>query len=100
MKRTLSVLMAFLVFTLAASAQTEKGSWLVGGNVEVNTAEDDTQIDFSPNAGYFLLDNLAVGARVGLNYRKQETTKTTSLGFGPFARYYFGTTNIRPFGQA
>lgn len=99
MKKLVFVL--FVIVTgFAASAQTEQGNWLVGGNIELNTAKDDTRINFSPSAGYFFVDNFAAGARVSLDYSKRPNVKTTTFGIGPFARYYFGTTNIRPFGQA
>lgn len=85
-----------LMMGLFASAQTEQGNWLAGGNVELNTAKNDTRIMFTPSVGYFFATNFAGGANVSLDYSKTGTTKSTSWGIGPFARYYFGTTNIRP----
>ena len=99
-KNVCSLLLAFLALGLAASAQTEKGSWLVGGNVELNTAKNNTVIGFTPMAGYFLINNFAVGADVNFNYTKSGTGKQTTFGIGPFARYYLGTMNIRPFAHA
>ncbi|MEJ7737382.1 MAG: outer membrane beta-barrel protein [Chitinophagaceae bacterium] len=89
-----------VVSGFAATAQTEQGNWLVGGNIELNTAKDDTRINFSPSAGYFFANNFAAGALVSLDYVKLVNSKTTTFGIGPFARYYFGTTNIRPFAAA
>ena len=99
-KNVCSLLLAFLAFGLAASAQTEKGSWLVGGNVNLNTAKNTTAIGFTPMAGYFLINNFAVGANLNFNYNKDVVAKTTRFGVGPFARYYLGTMNIRPFAHA
>lgn len=99
-KNVCSLLLAFLAFGLAASAQTEKGSWLVGGNVNLNTAKNNTNIGFTPMAGYFLINNFAVGANIDFDYTKSGDGKQTTFGIGPFARYYLGTMNIRPFAHA
>ena len=96
-KNVFSVMLVFLACGFAATAQTEKGNWLVGGDVKLNTANKNTTIAFSPSAGYFIANNLAVGANVLFSYTKVNDAKTTSIGAGPFARYYFGTMNIRPF---
>ena len=100
MKKSSLSLLVFLFLGFAASAQTEKGSWLVGGNLGLNTSKNNTNIDFSPKAGYFFLHNFAAGAAIDLGYSKVVDIKTTTFGIGPFARYYFGTMNIRPFGDA
>ncbi|MEJ7766488.1 MAG: outer membrane beta-barrel protein [Chitinophagaceae bacterium] len=99
MKRNVFCLFALMTFGLAASAQTEKGSWLVGGNLNLNTASDDFAIGLNPSAGYFFLNNFAAGATAEISYSKIVDEKTTRFGVGPFARYYFGTMNIRPFGH-
>lgn len=99
MKKSFLALLTFMAIGLAASAQTEQGNYLVGGNFILNTPKNNTQIAFTPSAGYFVINNLAVGANLNLSYTKT-TAKTTGLGIGPFARYYLGTLNIRPFGEA
>ena len=99
MKKNLFGLLAFTMIGLAASAQTEKDNFLVGGNFLLNTPKNNTNIAFTPTVGYFLINNFALGANVNLSYSKS-TAKTTSFGVGPFARYYLGTLNIRPFGEA
>jgi outer membrane protein len=37
-----------------------------------------------------------VGGQVALNYLKSSGTKTTAFGIGPFARYYFTNSNVKP----
>ena len=96
MKRNVFILLAFLAIGMTASAQTEKGSWLVGGNLSLNTASQNTLISVSPSAGYFFINNFAAGVNANIAYSKFGQNKTTILGVGPFARYYFGTMNIRP----
>lgn len=97
MKKVL--LSALLVgFVSVLNAQTQKNDWMVGGNFRLNTADNNTQIAFTPNAGLFVIDNLAVGANFTLNYQKDGNNKFTAFGVGPFARYYFTTESqkIRP----
>ena len=95
-KNVFTLLVVFTVMIGAASAQTESGSWLVGGNFELNTTKNDTRFAFSPSAGYFFIDNFAAGAIFDLTSSKVVDDKTTTFGVGPFARYYFGTSNVRP----
>lgn len=77
-------------------AQTEQRDWLVGGNFALNTSRNTT-ISLSPSAGYFFLNNFAAGGTLQLSYNKSGDNKTTVFGFGPFARYYFGKKELKPF---
>jgi Outer membrane protein beta-barrel domain len=90
-------LLIFIVLSAGSFAQTQKGDWLVGGLLQLNTAKNSTSFEFSPNAGYFVLDNFAVGARLVTAYEQLGDLNITSFGFGPFARYYFSEKNIKPF---
>ncbi len=85
-------------FALVSSAQTSRNDWMIGGNFSLNTADNNTQIGFTPGAGVFVIDNLAVGGNLGLNYSKTGNNKFTSFGVGPFVRYYFTTETqaVRP----
>ncbi|HZG23145.1 MAG TPA: outer membrane beta-barrel protein [Chitinophagaceae bacterium] len=100
MKRIVVSLFALLGLGLVASAQTEKGNWLVGGNITLNTAKQNTQVAINPSAGYFFMNNIAAGINANVSHAKFGGNKTTTLGVGPFARYYFGTMNIRPLLEA
>jgi hypothetical protein len=81
----------------AINAQTFKHDWLVGGVLDINTAKNNTGIEFSPNAGYFIIDNLAIGAKMIISYNQLGDLKVTSFGAGPFMRYYFTAAKIKPF---
>lgn len=83
---------------LITKAQTEKGDWMVGGNFGLNTSDNNTLISFTPSAGYFIVNNLALGGNFLLNSAKSGNNKTTTFGVGPFARYYFTsqTQIVRP----
>lgn len=88
--------MLLLATTVATvRAQTDKGDWMVGGSFRLNTS-GNTEISLTPNAGIFLIRNFAIGGNVNLNYSKDGTVKTTSLGVGPYLRYYFGSADVRP----
>lgn len=89
---------AALTGVLIANGQTNTGDWMVGGNFRLNTADDNTQISFTPNAGVFVVDNLAIGGNLGLSYSKSGNNKYTSFNVGPFVRYYFTTESqaVRP----
>jgi hypothetical protein len=80
-----------------AFAQTEKGDWLVGGLLDLNTAKNSTTFNFSPNAGYFLANNFAIGGNLVFAYDKLGDLKVTTFGIGPFVRYYFTEEKVRPF---
>jgi hypothetical protein len=80
-----------------ASAQTQKGQWLVGGNASFKSekfgdgdANKAILFQFNPNAGYFFMNNLAGGVRFnyGSTKIKSESDATTNLLVGPFVRYY------------
>ncbi len=86
---------AVLALGFAASAQTEKGRWLVGGNAGFTSTKSpggegssSTVSNFSinPTAGYFVADNVAAGAGIGFT---SATGGYSSIAATPFVRYYF-----------
>jgi hypothetical protein len=95
MKKIITVTLFIALFT-TANAQTEKVDWMIGGGLRLNTSSNNTEIAFEPNAGIFIINNLAVGGSIALDYTKTGDTKNTSFGIGPFLRYYFTNANVRP----
>lgn len=89
-----AILLTVLFYSL--NAQTEKGDWLVGGRVDLSTGETSSRFGFNPNAGTFIINNLAIGGNFAFDYSKSGDVKTTIFGVGPFARYYFTTANTKP----
>ncbi len=89
--------LAVLFISLNAAAQTEQGSSLIGGSFNIKTGENSSLVAFNPTYGYFFADNFTVGANLGFNYSKMGEVKNTEFGIGPFARYYIGVANTRPF---
>lgn len=88
-------------FTPKAQAQLQKGNIMVGANLmDLNAAFGDQSqfnLNITPKAGYFIKDNLAIGANVGLHY---VTTKGNGNSFryevGAFGRYYFSPSEVEP----
>ncbi|MFV9551654.1 outer membrane beta-barrel protein [Algibacter sp. PT7-4] len=94
-----------IVFTTLCSvnAQITEGNWMVGGDAHFtsNNLNGDTftEIRINPNAGYFILDKLAGGLQLNLDFTNttpDESNNTASFyGFAPYARYYFLNTHKR-----
>jgi hypothetical protein len=92
MKKVLLTL-SFLMTIVSAFAQTNKGDWMIGGNIRVNTAESNNEVTIQPMAGYFFAKNFAAGTEFKFSYSKFGAEKSRSIGVGPFARYYFNLRN-------
>jgi hypothetical protein len=110
MKKTfLPFFMLLFAACLAASAQTERGNIMIGGNMNLRIPTNDGEtvqqsyLSLTPNVGFFLADNVALGFGLPISsnrYRDNRTgytSRSSSFGFAPFGRYYFGASNIKPF---
>ena len=91
----LSVLLT--TFSIFCLAQTEKGTWMLGGKGFIGSLGKGFYVNLEPNGGYFLYDNFAVG---GL-FKLQAATESNSTEFilGPYARYYLGKGNVKALGE-
>ncbi|MGJ1261991.1 outer membrane beta-barrel protein [Sphingobacterium spiritivorum] len=108
MKKLFLTLTAITALTFAANAQTEKGKFIVGGQVGFSTSKiQDTDIKSSsfsimPQVGYFVSDNFAIGTGIGYEYNKSETTTENvndAFKVAPYGRYYLGEGPVKFFGQ-
>ncbi|MGE5109184.1 MAG: outer membrane beta-barrel protein [Sphingobacteriales bacterium] len=88
-KIIIALSLLFSVVFFNASAQTDRGDWLVGGQLAFNTTSGDNSFTLAPSAGYFFGKNFAVGSEITLSFSKLGDAKTSIVGFGPFVRYYF-----------
>ncbi|MGG9970168.1 outer membrane beta-barrel protein [Ferruginibacter sp. SUN002] len=91
MKKVILSLAIVALATASANAQTEKGTWLLGGSASFASekqkpADAVTRVNISPAIGYFVAQDIAVGAGIDLSSVKDSYTQ---FGFAPFARYYF-----------
>jgi outer membrane protein len=114
-------LMLALRVGLIANAQTEKGTFLVGartilnaGVVEHSVVRDNvsslseriTRFSLIPSAGYFIKDNLALGAELNIylsktiDYDYDSEDRDSVITFSPFIRKYFGAKKARPYVHA
>lgn len=107
MKKLMILILALGLVIPTTWAQTTKGSFAVGGGISFNSGSNNNEIQYqsnsfqiSPQASYFVSDNLEVGLEFGLSssrygFEGDDPTKNNSLSVGPFARYYKFTSNER-----
>jgi len=110
----ITMLLSLLVLTTVMYAQTEKGKWYISGSSDISYSSTTTtyeydgeeqgdldlsQFNITPTIGYFVTDGLAVGLSFNVESSKQDDVTSNSILIGPMAKYYFGTSNIKPFIQ-
>ena len=89
------------VFGLAFG--TEK--WEYGSDGPVSEYKF-TSYNFLPKAGYFIIDNLVAGLEVVLSGYSQKAVddgdiwKESTMGIGPFVRYYYPLEKVYPYAEA
>ena len=99
MKKTILSLLIALT-TISTYAQTEEGNLLLGtsiANIQVGLDNDYVSVGISPNAGYFIFDNFALGGSLPLQLSANGNSSSTSIGLGAFGRYYIPMDKISPF---
>lgn len=85
------------------TSQQPKSKTDSGGVIDGSTTT--STFSFSPSAGYFVVDNLVLGAGILFSSSKFKVDEfdfeetDNSIVFSPFARYYFTEGNIKPFLQ-
>lgn len=101
MNRATILTLTLLYFSIQSFAQSTQRNWLVGGKGRfavqkqelIDRSATGTQLQLSPNIGYFPIDKLAFGVRANYDYQKvtygEVKTTTSAIGGGPFVRYYF-----------
>ncbi len=93
MKKSLLTLAIFA--SAMAMAQTEKGSVLAGGGLNLRTGDNASQFAFTPTVGIFAANNFVIGGTMNFVNTKRGDVKNNSFGIGPFARYCIGKTNTK-----
>jgi hypothetical protein len=118
LKRVLTTILISLL-VLSLNAQTTAGKLLLGGssNMGFSASTDKTKDDdlgtvtnsknlafnLSPQVGFFVINGLAVGLVMEIDYSstKYESSNDKEIDImlvaGPFVRYYFGSSKIKPF---
>ena len=115
--KTIKLFLALsLLLFITSNAQITKGNWMVGGsgnftNYKSTFQSGNTEITqtgngltISPNLGYFIIDNIALGTIISYSFSNPSGDNNNSHGYGisPFAKYYFRKSEkmINPFIQA
>lgn len=85
--------MLLLASSMALEAQTLQGSQMVGGQGTLagvfREGSDRFEFSLSPDYGYFVLDNFAVGAFLDFSFISVEAlTSRFRFALKPFVRYY------------
>jgi len=105
----------FITLSTGYAQVTQAGNFMIGSTLglssaqsritQINTAGEEseetpssTQFSIAPSIGYFILDELAVGIGMDYTFSKvdntsEDFTRDSDLLFGPFARYFFLTTD-------
>lgn len=94
MKRIFITSIAFFMLA-TAFAQTQKGNVLIGAdlsNIGINFQKGNTQFSFNlnPKVGWFVENNLLVGAQVTFGITTFTGSTTTNYAVGAFGRKYLG----------
>src|SRR5687768_11855501 len=109
MKKTLLTSLIVFLITAYATAQVERGKYLVGGNADISSSYQGRNSGFNlsltPSFGIFVVKGFALGARYSFgisssktfsNTRREYVSVTTfTSGIGPLARYYFGKKQLK-----
>lgn len=94
MKKSFLVACMLLLFAQLGNSQISKGNVLLGGSTSFASNKQgdfkSTEFSFSPNIGYFFINNFAGGLRMQFDSFKEEGDDAyNSVNIGPFLRYYF-----------
>lgn len=99
-KLLLSALFALLC-SAPVFAQTEKGSKMIGGNMNLATSarqgSEFLQFGLNPQLGFFVADHFVVGPGLSFSAYSYGVQRGIGYGVSPFARYYFGSSPARLF---
>lgn len=115
--KTFYLTTALLVCTIAATAQTEKGTININGQFGSNSGGQyytvpnglvkSFSLNLNPNVGYFVKDNWEVGAGVLFQTQKSryknviqgstDKVSSNSLGLQFYSKYYFGKGSVKPY---
>ena len=90
----LILILIISLFSLTTNSQITKGNWMVGGDayfynfetIKDNVTRNSSSIWISPNFGYFIKNQFAIGSKIEMNFIKNGSDNYT---FTPFTRYYF-----------
>ncbi|MFA8450263.1 MAG: outer membrane protein [Bacteroidales bacterium] len=100
-------------------SQTERDNFQIGFGLGVELTDFRTNKDYygdkllldqvysggiQPNFGYFVFDNLLVGAEIPISFTYAKNKPQTEIyksrySFFPYIKYYIGQASVKPYGQ-
>lgn len=66
------------------------GASLADMNIGLQSGNTDLSLSINPKVGYFIQDNIAIGATVKLGFATDAARNQINYGIGAFGRYYIG----------
>lgn len=98
-KQLLALAVTFSGLTMTATAQLQKGYYLIGGDLastSIGFSEGAPfNLNITPKVAWFRNNNFAIGGYVNLGLSSVKGVgTTTTYGIGPLARYYFGSSEV------
>ena len=119
MKKTSLLTVGLIIISIGMlNAQTNQGNFLLGLSSDIfslgytttktksdaggsEEADKSFNVNLSPKIGYFLIDNLAIGLDLGVEFvtinSGDYNHSGTYISAGPFVRYYVPTSKVLPF---
>ena len=103
MKKLLTLLTILISFTSFSQIQKPitKGNFIIDGGASFSFSKSISKMGTSvaknstydlsvyPTCAYFIIDNLAIGLSIPIDYGGSKDNKSYSLGLGPIIKYYF-----------
>lgn len=86
--KNLALVVVLFMFVTIGKSQTEKGTYLLGGNASFQSVGDESVLSINPNIGYFIANKFALGLNAGFT----SFNELNLLSLGPNVRGYFLTS--------
>lgn len=99
MKKKIIFTLFCIGMMLGSKAQLDKGSWMLGGEIGLNSARSASSFYLSPKVGYFFANKLALGLGLGYTHTSNDFFSTDIANVSPFFRAYLKLGNFNIFPQ-
>ena len=106
MKKIILISLSLLTM-FVAKAQTEQGNLLLGANlanIRIGLDNNGSSFGISPSVGYFVMENIAIGASLPINFsgysNSASSSTSNSFGLGAYGRYYIPMDKVSVFAGA
>lgn len=83
---------AFMMAQVSVGSSVSNSGWTFGGYAGLGTGSGGTSLYVSPKVGYKVAEDFEMGLAGNLTWYNSSYYKSTMIGVGPFANYYFART--------